>query len=126
MTWRPALTEAELLANDAQQFASLGWGNWDMLSGAVRWSDGLHRIFRADPDMPWSLEYLCDALLPEDVSRFAEFIIAILAGDELAWTRVRFVVRGEIRTLDLLGRPLAATDGRPWAVHLVARDLTPI
>ncbi|QGZ47473.1 SpoIIE family protein phosphatase [Streptomyces sp. QHH-9511] len=124
-TCRPVRSQAELLTVDAQHLASMGWGHWDLLSGKVTWSEGLSRIFRTELNMPWSLQELCDALLPADTTAFAEFITAVLAGEEPAWTRIRFLVLGEVRTLDLLGRPVAGTDGRPWAVHLVARDLTP-
>ncbi|MDN3293283.1 PP2C family protein-serine/threonine phosphatase [Streptomyces ficellus] len=124
-TWRPVRSQAELLTIDAQHLASMGWGRWDLLSGAVTWSEGLQRIFRADPALPWSLLELCDALVSADVGPFGEFISSVLAGEEPAWTRIRFLVLGEIRTLDLLGRPVAGTDGRPWALQIVARDLTP-
>ncbi|MEU2492698.1 SpoIIE family protein phosphatase [Streptomyces sp. NPDC007883] len=124
-TWRPALTEADLLTSDAQKLVSLGWGNWDLLSGTTSWSDGLHRIFRTAPGRTWSLTELCDALLPVDVPRFAQCVRALLAGADMPWTRIRFVVGDEVRTLDVLGRPLVGTDGRPWSIHLVARDLTP-
>ncbi|MFI8962588.1 PP2C family protein-serine/threonine phosphatase [Streptomyces sp. NPDC053493] len=124
-TWRPVQSRTELLTIDAQYLASLGWGNWDLLSGKVTWSEGLSRIFHAEIQMPWSLEQLCDALLPDDLTAFSEFLTSVLAGEEPAWTRIRFLVLGEVRTLDLLGRPVAGTDGRPWAVNLVARDLTP-
>ncbi|MEU9292297.1 PP2C family protein-serine/threonine phosphatase [Streptomyces sp. NPDC048266] len=124
-TWRPVQTRAELLTVDAQFLASMGWGNWDLLSGKVTWSEGLSRIFHADVRMPWTLDQLCDALLPGDLTAFSEFLTSVLAGEEPAWTRIRFVVLGEVRTLDLLGRPVTGTDGRTWAVNLVARDLTP-
>lgn len=124
-TWVPARSQAEILTLDAQHIASMGWGHWDLLSGAVDWSEGLHRIFRTDPSMPWSLTELCDAVLPGEVPALAELITAVLAGEEPSWTRIRFRVFGEVRTLDLLGRPVVGIDGRPWAVHLVARDLTP-
>ncbi|MFF8844095.1 PP2C family protein-serine/threonine phosphatase [Streptomyces sp. NPDC015127] len=124
-TWRPVRSQAELLTIDAQHLASMGWGRWDLLSGAVDWSEGLQRIFRTDPQLPWSLLELCDALVEADVGPFGEFIASVLAGEEPAWTRIRFRVLGEVRTVDLLGRPVAGTDGRPWAVQVVARDLTP-
>lgn len=125
ITWVPARSHTEILTLDAQHIASMGWGHWDLLSGAVDWSEGLHRIFRTDPQMPWSLTELCDAVLPGEVPALAELITSVLAGEEPSWTRIRFRVFGEVRTLDLLGRPVAGTDGRPWGVHLVARDLTP-
>ncbi|MET9428416.1 PP2C family protein-serine/threonine phosphatase [Streptomyces sp. NPDC003036] len=124
-TWRPVRSQAELLTIDAQHLASMGWGWWDLLSGGVSWSEGLQRIFRTDPALPWTLLELCDHLVAADVSPFGEFIASVLAGEEPAWTRIRFLVLGEVRTVDLLGRPVAGTDGRPWAVQIVARDLTP-
>ncbi|PRH77436.1 serine/threonine-protein phosphatase [Streptomyces solincola] len=124
-TWRPVRSQAELLTIDAQHLASMGWGRWDLLSGSVSWSEGLQRIFRTDPALPWSLLELCDALVAADVGPFGEFIASVLAGEEPAWTRIRFTVLGEVRTVDLLGRPVAGTDGRPWALQIVARDLTP-
>ncbi|WP_228983213.1 PP2C family protein-serine/threonine phosphatase [Streptomyces sp. DH12] len=125
MTWRPVRSQAELLTIDAQHLASMGWGRWDLLSGAVSWSEGMQRVFRADPQLPWSLLEMCDAVLDEDMGAFGEFLASVLSGEEPAWTRIRFNVVGEVRTVDLLGRPVAGTDGRPWAVHMVARDLTP-
>ncbi|WP_236245587.1 PP2C family protein-serine/threonine phosphatase [Streptomyces sp. CC210A] len=125
MTWRPVRSQAELLTIDAQHLASMGWGRWDLLSGTVSWSEGLQRIFRADPQLPWSLLEMCDAVLAADLEAFGEFVASVLAGEEPAWTRIRFNVVGEVRTVDLLGRPVAGTDGRPWAVQMVARDLTP-
>ncbi|MET9803089.1 SpoIIE family protein phosphatase [Streptomyces sp. NPDC006368] len=124
-TWRPVRSRSELLTIDAQHLASVGWGRWDLLSGGVSWSEGLQRIFRTDPAPPWSLLELCDHLVPADVGPFGEFIASVLAGEEPAWTRIRFLVLGEVRTVDLLGRPVAGTDGRPWALQIVARDLTP-
>lgn len=124
-TWQPVQSQAELLTIDAQFLASMGWGNWDLLSGKITWSEGLCRIFHADVRMPWTLEQLCDALLPDDLTALAEFLTSVLAGEEPAWTRLRFVILGELRTLDLLGRPVTGTDGRAWALNLVARDLTP-
>ncbi|MGW8362071.1 PP2C family protein-serine/threonine phosphatase [Streptomyces wedmorensis] len=124
-TWQPVQSQAELLTIDAQFLASMGWGHWDLLSGKITWSEGLSRIFHADVRMPWTLEQLCDALVPDDLTALAEFLTSVLAGEEPAWTRIRFLVLGELRTLDLLGRPVTGTDGRAWAVDLVARDLTP-
>lgn len=124
-TWHTARGQTELLTIDAQHLASMGWARWDLLSGGVAWSEGMHRIFRAEPELPWTLPELCDALVPADAGPFGEFLVSVLAGEEPAWTRVRFTVHGEVRTVDLLGRPVTGTDGRSWAVQMVAHDLTP-
>lgn len=124
-TWHAVRNQAEMLTIDAQHLASMGWGRWDLLSGGVTWSEGMQRIFRSDPALPWTLLELCDALVPADAGPFGEFLSSVLAGEEPAWTRVRFMVLGEERTVDLLGRPVTDTDGRSWAVQIVAHDLTP-
>ncbi|WP_411103069.1 PP2C family protein-serine/threonine phosphatase [Streptomyces sp. cmx-4-9] len=123
-TWRPARNRTELLSLDAQYIASMGWGTWDLLSGDTTWSEGLHAIFRAEAGRPLSLVELCDAVLLDDVPRFSKMLTGLLDGEEPAGDEVRFSVLGEIRTLHLVGHPVIATDGLPWALHLIARDLT--
>ncbi|MEV7725357.1 PP2C family protein-serine/threonine phosphatase [Streptomyces sp. NPDC087917] len=123
-TWWPARNRNELLSLDAQYIASMGWGTWDLLSGDVTWSEGLASIFRTEPSRPLSLADLSDAVLLEDVRRFAGLVTALLDGEEPSGVEVRFSVLGEVRTLHLVGHPVVATDGLPWALHLIARDLT--
>ncbi|MFG2989219.1 PP2C family protein-serine/threonine phosphatase [Streptomyces sp. NPDC048257] len=123
-TWRPARNRTELLSLDAQYIASMGWGTWDLLSGTTTWSEGLHAIFRTDTGRALSLVELCDDVLLDDVPRFARLLTALLDGEEPPGAEIRFTVLGEIRTLHLVGHPVIARDGLPWALHLIARDLT--
>ncbi|WP_030768626.1 PP2C family protein-serine/threonine phosphatase [Streptomyces sp. NRRL F-2664] len=123
-TWRAAHSRGELLSLDAQYIASMGWGTWDLLSGEVVWSEGLSAIFRTDPARPLALAELCDTVLLEDVPRFARFLVSLVDGEEPSGTEIRFRVLGEVRTLHLVGHPVIATDGLPWSVHVIARDLT--
>lgn len=124
VTWRPARNRTEMLSLDAQYIASMGWGTWDLLSGDSTWSEGLHAIFRTEEGRALSLVELCDAVLLDDVPRFGKMLTALLEGEEPAGAEVRFSVLGEIRTLHLVGHPVIARDGLPWALHLIARDLT--
>ncbi|WP_030716014.1 PP2C family protein-serine/threonine phosphatase [Streptomyces sp. NRRL F-2580] len=123
-TWRAAHNRMELLSLDAQYIASMGWGTWDLLSGEVAWSEGLSSIFRNDPSRPLSLAELCDTVLLDDVPRFGRFLLALVDGEEPSGTEIRFSVLGEVRTLHLVGHPVIATDGLPWSLHVIARDLT--
>ncbi|MGW7439063.1 PP2C family protein-serine/threonine phosphatase [Streptomyces sp. NPDC054849] len=123
-TWRAAHNRMELLSLDAQYIASMGWGTWDLLSGEITWSEGLSSIFRSDPSRPLSLAELCDTVLLDDVPRFGRFLLALVDGEEPSGTEIRFSVLGEVRTLHLVGHPVIATDGLPWSVHVIARDLT--
>ncbi|WP_405706032.1 serine/threonine-protein phosphatase [Streptomyces xanthophaeus] len=101
----------------------MGWGTWDLLSGAATWSEGRASIFHTDAAHPLSLPDLCDAVLPEDVPQFAKLLTHLLDGEEPPGAEVRFGVPGDVRTLHLVGRPVVATDGLVWSVHLIARDL---
>ncbi len=123
-TWRPARNRTEMLSLDAQYIASMGWGTWDLLSGETTWSEGLHAIFRTEQGRPLSLVELCDAVLLDDVPRLAKTLTALLDGEEPPGSEIRFSVLGEIRTLHLVAHPVIARDGLPWALHLIARDLT--
>lgn len=122
--WRPAHNRTELLSLDAQYIASMGWGTWDLLSGRVTWSEGLATIFRTETGQALSLAELCDAVHLEDVWRFGKLLTRLLDGEEPPGAEIRFSVAGEVRTLHLVGHPVIARDGLPWAVHLIARDLT--
>ncbi|GHI83316.1 SpoIIE family protein phosphatase [Streptomyces xanthophaeus] len=56
--------------------------------------------------------------------QFAKLLTHLLDGEEPPGAEVRFGVPGDVRTLHLVGRPVVATDGLVWSVHLIARDLT--
>ncbi|MFK0046035.1 PP2C family protein-serine/threonine phosphatase [Streptomyces sp. NPDC090741] len=124
VTWRPARNRTELLSLDAQYIASMGWGTWDLLSGKATWSEGMSSIFRTETGRTLSLAELCDAVLLEDVWRFGKLLTGLLDGEEPPGAEIRFSVGGEVLTLHLVGHSVIARDGLPWALHLIARDLS--
>ncbi|MEU9028029.1 PP2C family protein-serine/threonine phosphatase [Streptomyces sp. NPDC048383] len=123
-TWRPAHQPTEVLSLEAQHIAGMGWAYFDLLSGAATWSDGLAAIFRTEPGRPMTLTDLCDTVPPGDVPAFGRLLRALFDGEEPPGQDIRFNVRGDIRTLHVLGRPVIDEDSVPWAFHLIARDLT--
>ncbi|MEU3409277.1 PP2C family protein-serine/threonine phosphatase [Streptomyces sp. NPDC006670] len=125
-TWRPAQNPAEVMSLEAQYIASMGWAHFDLLSGETTWSEGLSTIFRTAPGRPLGLLDLCDAVLLDDVPRWARLLRALLDGEEPPGSDIRFSVYGDVRSLHVIGRPVISTDGMPWALHLIARDLTPV
>ncbi|MFH7597398.1 PP2C family protein-serine/threonine phosphatase [Streptomyces racemochromogenes] len=126
VTWRPAHDPAELMSLEAQYIATMGWARFDLLSGETTWSEGLCAIFRTPPGRPMSLLGLCDAVLFDDVPRWGRLLRALLDGEEPPGSDIRFTVNGDVRTLHVIGRPVISTDGLPWALHLIARDLTSV
>ncbi|MET9962196.1 PP2C family protein-serine/threonine phosphatase [Streptomyces sp. NPDC006326] len=124
-TWRPAHAHTELMSLEAQYIASMGWAHFDLLSGACTWSDGLGAIFRTGPEGRMTLTDLCDAVLVEDVGRFGRLLRELFDGEEPPGTDIRFSIHGDVRTLHVVGRPVIDTHGLPWALYLIARDLTP-
>ncbi|MFF5446321.1 PP2C family protein-serine/threonine phosphatase [Streptomyces sp. NPDC012888] len=123
-TWRPAHNPAELMSLEAQYIAGMGWASFDLLSGETTWSEGLSTIFRTAPGRPMGLLELCDSVLLDDVPRWGRLIRALLDGEEPPGSEIRFSVNGDVRTLHVVGRPVISTDGLPWSLHLIARDLT--
>ncbi|MBT2482359.1 SpoIIE family protein phosphatase [Streptomyces sp. ISL-94] len=123
-TWRPARAHTELMSLEAQYIATMGWAHFDLLAGTTTWSDGLAAIFRTGPDGRMTLTELCDAVLIEDAPRFGRLLRALFDCEEPPGTDIRFSVHGDVRHLHVVGRPVIDTDGLPWALYLIARDLT--
>lgn len=60
------LTEHARRLSEAQALARLGSWEWDLATGAVVWSDELHRIFGIDEGTPVTYTTFADRLHPDD------------------------------------------------------------
>ncbi|MCW2235874.1 hybrid sensor histidine kinase/response regulator [Azospirillum canadense] len=122
-----SLRESETLLRLAQEAAGMGSWDWDLSTGRVQWSDGLHRILGLEPG--------ADAL---DIATFAErFVHAedrqlVLASAQRAAVRretLRMEYRilrkdGAVRWLECTGTSTAGADGRPSRLLGIVRDVT--
>ena len=76
-----ALRESEAHLNAAQQIAHFGSWDWDVASGAIRWSDEQYRIFGFEPgEVSPSYELFLQALHADDRAKVKAALDAALAG----------------------------------------------
>ena len=65
-----ALADSQARLRDTEVMARIGHWAWDVGTGAVQWSEGLHRIFGTDPvNFGGTLEAHLDAIHPADRER---------------------------------------------------------
>jgi PAS domain-containing protein len=65
-----ALADSQARLRDTEVMARMGHWAWDVGTGAVQWSEGLHRIFGTDPvNFGGTLEAHLDAIHPADRER---------------------------------------------------------
>ena len=110
----------------AQAMAHVGSWDWNIVSGAMEWSEEQFRIFGYEPKaIPATCETFLAALLPDDHDRVVAWINDTLEGKTPLDVECR-VVRpdGEIRTVHYLGKIIRAEDGSSVRLSGSTLDIT--
>jgi serine phosphatase RsbU (regulator of sigma subunit) len=118
--------EARLSERLAQteRLGNLGWGEWDMLSGNVSWSEGMFRIYERDPaDGPLSEEESQATQLPEDEPIRQQAAVSFGRGEPVDIT-YRARINGRIKYLRSVIDSDRDTSGRPIKVYGIVQDIT--
>jgi PAS domain-containing protein len=98
-----------------ERLGRLGWGEWDLSTDGIDWSDGLYAIFERDPARgPATLDEAADAFHPADADRLNQRVAAFLAQGEPMDLSFRLVVPSGVKhvrgrfesTRDRVGRVL--------------------
>ncbi|MGK5444754.1 PP2C family protein-serine/threonine phosphatase [Micromonospora sp. URMC 105] len=124
LVWWQRLDEHQRRLERTELLGSLGWAEYDLITGRSEWSPGMYRIFDRDP-----------ALGP--LSR-AEQSAAVVADDhglrEAAWqtldsgatsdVTVRFRTGASVKYLRILSEVARDSDGAPVKVYAVVQDVT--
>jgi serine phosphatase RsbU (regulator of sigma subunit) len=107
-----------------ERLGNLGWGEWDLLSGKVVWSDELFRIYERDPaDGPLAEEESRALRLPEDEPIHQQAAASFGRGETVDMTyRVR--IGGRIKHLRTVIDAVRDTTGRPIKVYGIVQDVT--
>jgi serine phosphatase RsbU (regulator of sigma subunit)/PAS domain-containing protein len=107
-----------------ERLGNLGWGEWDMLSGNVMWSDGMFRIYERDPaDGPLSEEESRATQLPEDEPIRQQAVVSFGRGEPVDIT-YRARINGRIKYLRSVIDSDRDTGGRPIKVYGIVQDIT--
>ncbi|MBI3896666.1 MAG: PAS domain S-box protein [Gammaproteobacteria bacterium] len=113
------LQKSEMQLSEAQHLAHLGSWEWDVASGALKWSDELYRIYGIDPGTPLQFNDYVARLHPHDHRRVQD-IIASAVRERTPFTLEERIVRqngGEIR--HLLTQGALVTDSRGEVARMV-------
>jgi PAS domain S-box-containing protein len=111
---------------EAQAIAHVGSWEWDIVSGAMEWSEEQFRIFGYEPKaIPTTCETFLAALHPHDHDRVVASINDTLEGKTALDVECRVVhPDGEIRTVHYLGRMICAEGSTPVRLSGSTLDIT--
>ncbi|MEU8818277.1 SpoIIE family protein phosphatase [Actinoplanes sp. NPDC048796] len=111
------LAGTELLGN-------LGWGEWDLVSGEIYWSEQVYRIYERDPRLgPLSREESDALAVPEDEPLREAARVAFERGERVdVTTRVR--IGGRTKFLRTVADASRDADGRPLRIFGIVQDIT--
>jgi PAS domain-containing protein len=126
VSWQVHDAEAELArVAVVEELGKLGYAEWDLSTGVLRWSAGLYRIVERSPSRgPLSLEEITAMVLPEDLPGVEADVRALVAQRDPAEIQFRIGTRGGPRRLRVLVRPGYDAAGDLTMVHAVVQDVT--
>jgi serine phosphatase RsbU (regulator of sigma subunit)/PAS domain-containing protein len=120
----------------AQRLGNLGWSEWDLATGAARWSDQLYVIFGSDPAAPPAdLDTFLTWVLPEDAPIAKNLMRRLLSRGQPVDSEFR-IRRGrrdgsahgtgrrrdDVRHLRVVAEPVLDAFGQPARVRCVFQD----
>ncbi|MFF4102912.1 SpoIIE family protein phosphatase [Streptomyces sp. NPDC001903] len=116
--------EARRLA-DIQRLGTLGWADWNLVTGDVTWSDELYTLFGRDPrDGPMTWEELPQHLLPDDLPMVSAALQRLLVDGEAVDQPFRIATAHSVRHLRFVAEARTDADGTPVEVHGYFQDLS--
>jgi serine phosphatase RsbU (regulator of sigma subunit) len=107
-----------------ERLGNLGWGEWDLLSGNVVWSEEMYRIYQRDPAAgPLRDEEARALRLPEDEPIHQQAAATFGRGETVDMTyRVR--IGEHIKHLRTVIDAVRDINGRPIKVYGITQDVT--
>jgi serine phosphatase RsbU (regulator of sigma subunit) len=107
-----------------ERLGNLGWGEWDLITNTVEWSDELYRIFERDPaDGPLPRGESDRLTLPEDRPVLAAAAAAFGRGETVDVT-YRIRVNDRVKHVRTVADAVRDLGGRPLKVYGIIQDVT--
>lgn len=121
-----ALRESEALLRLAQRCAGAGIWDWDMVTGALQWSDELFHLFGLDPGKNIaSFEAWRKAIHPDDLPAAEKNIYAAIEAHTALSNEYRIVLPdGRIRWINALGNTIYDKKNKPERMSGICIDIT--
>ncbi len=102
----------------------LGWGEWDLHSGAIYWSPQLYEIYERDPALgPVSLAESAAMAVDGDLPLRIAVLQAFESADQTDVT-VRVRLNGRIKHLRTVAETVRDPNGRPILIYGTVQDVT--
>ncbi|HYN96905.1 MAG TPA: SpoIIE family protein phosphatase [Pilimelia sp.] len=107
-----------------ERLGNLGWGEWDLVSGDIYWSDQLYRIYDRDPALgPARNDEYAALTLPEDRPLHTDAAAAFARGEAVDIT-YRLRLNGEVRHLRTVADAVRDAAGQPLRIYGIVQDVT--
>jgi serine phosphatase RsbU (regulator of sigma subunit) len=124
LVWWQRLDEYQRRLENTEILGSLGWAEFDLVTGRSDWSAGMYRIFDRDPSLaPLSRAEQGAAILPEDRG-IAETAWQTLDSGAASDVTVRFRIGSSIKHLRILSDTARDANGAPVKIYAVVQDVT--
>ncbi|MFB9239466.1 PP2C family protein-serine/threonine phosphatase [Plantactinospora siamensis] len=124
LVWWQRVDEARRRLDRTELLGSLGWAEYDLLTGNSEWSPGMFRIFDRDPALgPMPRAEQSAAILPADRG-LSETAWQTLDTGAASDVTVRFRLGGSVKHLRILSDVARDADGEPLKVYAVVQDVT--
>jgi PAS domain S-box-containing protein len=110
----------------ASEAPGIGSWDWDLRTGALRWSDNLFRMFGLQPGalLP-TLEYLIEHTHPEDRDLVRHRLVVDSAAADLGMVEYRIVREdGSVRNVQRIAASIEEDDGVPRRLVGTVQDVT--
>ncbi|MBV8986713.1 MAG: EAL domain-containing protein [Acidimicrobiia bacterium] len=124
--FQSTLAESQARMDELQHLAHVGLWSWDAGTGAVQWSEELHRIHDLEPgQFDGSLAGHLAAVHPSDRALVSTWLQDALHADgelELEYAIVR--PTGQVRHVTVRAEVVHEADGRPGGLRGICQDLT--
>jgi PAS domain-containing protein len=116
--------QLERLRN-VQRLGNIGWGEWNLVTDEIDWSDQLYVIFDRDPALgPMSLDEIRASVVGEDLPILQNAVRRMLERGERTDSELRLKAGEHIRCGRFIGEPVLDVEGRAVRLDVVLQDVT--
>jgi serine phosphatase RsbU (regulator of sigma subunit) len=124
LVWWQRVDEARRRLDHTELLGSLGWAEYDLVTGLSDWSPGMYRIFERDPALgPMSRAEQSAALVPDDRG-LIETAWQTLDSGAASDLTVRFQPGTTVKHLRILSDLTRDAAGNPLKISAVVQDVT--
>jgi serine phosphatase RsbU (regulator of sigma subunit) len=124
LIWWQRVDEYQRRLEHTEALGSLGWSEYDLMTGRTDWSPGMYRIFERDPaDGPLPRTDQARAMLPEDRG-IAEAAWQTLDSGATSDVTVRFGIGERVKHLRILSDVARDASGTPVKIYAMVQDVT--